>query len=434
MFRSHSKSPGWFMAAVALAVAVALQFASPLPAYAQKKDKKKAVVDDKAPRKTFLDTLDYSKIVWPNPPAITRVRYLNYFSGEKYKGDQKQEKKSTWMDRLAGVTVGNTNPAEKLRFQLIMPYGMAVDSKNRLYIADRKVSAIFIVNTDTWEFEMIKNGINARFGTIIGVAIDDADRLFVSDSTNRRVLVFGPDHKVESSISQGLADPGGLAIDNENRFLYVADAGLDQVLVYDADPPYKLLRRIGTGGKNHTLTTPGDFAVPTNLAVDGDGNLYVADTLNDRVEIFDPDGNFIRTFGKAGDGPGYFARPKGIAVDSDGHVWVADGVQDRVQVFTAEGQLLMYMGEHGLLPGQFNTVAGLTIDKNNRVFTSEQYPGRVQMFQYTTDEEARAEKARREAEEQQKKPAGKTANTTAPGAEPGAGKTPEAVSPVPKKP
>jgi sugar lactone lactonase YvrE len=280
---------------------------------------------------------------------------------------------------------------------------MAVDSKNRLYIADRKVSAIFILNTETGQFDMIKNGVHARFGAVIGLALDDADRLFVSDSVARRVMVFNAEHKPEASITEGLASPGGLAIDNENRFLYVADSDNDQVMVYDADPPYKLLRRIGTGGKKHTLTDPGNLAMPSNVAVDGDGNLYVTDTLNNRVQIFDADGNFLRTFGKAGDGPGYFARPKGIAVDADGHIWVADAVQNRVQVFDQDGRLLMWIGGTGIYPGQFRTLAGLAIDKNNRVFTSEQYPGRVQFFRYVTEEEVKVEVARREAEEKQKK-------------------------------
>jgi DNA-binding beta-propeller fold protein YncE len=215
--------------------------------------------------------------------------------------------------------------------------------------------------------------------------------------------------------------PAGLAVDNENRFLYVADSELDQVLVYDADPPYKLQRTIGKASGKHDLTSPGDFARPTNVAVDKDGNVYVTDTFNDRVEIFDADGNFIRTFGKAGDGPGYFARPKGIAIDADGHIWVADAVQDRVQVFTPEGELLIYMGGHGLLPGQFSTLAGLTIDKNNRVLTSEQYPGRVQIFRYFTDTEALAEKDRRDAAEKEKKtggPAAKQSATANPAATP----------------
>ncbi len=122
---------------------------------------------------------------------------------------------------------------------------------------------------------------------------------------------------------------------------------------FDADT-FKLLRKIGVAGKKHTLTDPGTFSLPTNVAVDKDGNVYVTDTLNNRVQIFDADGKFISMFGKNGDGPGYLARPKGIAVDGDGHIWVMDAVQQRVQVFNREGQLLIYFGEPGQWPGQFS--------------------------------------------------------------------------------
>jgi sugar lactone lactonase YvrE len=193
-----------------------------------------------------------------------------------------------------------------------------------------------------------------------------------------------------------------MAIDKENRLLYVSDVELDQVLVYDADS-FKLLRRIGTTGHSHELTTPGDFAKPTAVAVDKDGNLYVCDTLNNRIEIFDADGKFISTFGKAGDGPGYFARPKGVAIDSDDHIWVADGQTDRVQVFNQEQRLLITFGGHGLLPGQFQGLVSIIADKNNRVFTSEMYPGRVQQFRYVTD--AEAEQLKKDKEEQRMKKA-----------------------------
>jgi hypothetical protein len=189
----------------------------------------------------------------------------------------------------------------------------------------------------------------------------------------------------------------------QNRFLYVVDTQQDQVMVFDADS-LKLLRKIGTGGKNHWLTTPGDFGAPSNVALDKEGNVYVTDTMNNRVEIFDPDGNFSSLFGQHGDGPGYLARPKGIAVDCDGHIWVADSYQDRVQVFNREGQLLTYFGGHGHYPGQFEALIGIAIDKKNRVFTTEQYPGRMQMFRYVTDAEAAAEKSRREAEQERTTP------------------------------
>ena len=359
------------------------------PAFA--KDKKKKA--DAAPKPT--GPIDYSNIVWPNPPAIARIRYLNWFAAQRL--DQvnpaAQAKKARWMDRLAG---SQPVSERKLFFQLAEPYGMAADSKGRLYVADQKVGAIFIFNTETKEVEMIKNRVHAHFVRIIGLAMDDNDRLFVSDPGLRHVLVFNKEHKAEESISEGMVEPGGLAIDRQNRLLYVSDVELDQVLVYDADT-FKLLRKIGTTGHKHELTTPGDFAKPSGLAVDQEGNLYVADTLNDRIEVFDADGQFISTYGKNGDGPGYFGRPKGIAIDSDGHIWVADGMQDRVQVFNREWQLLISFGGHGLLPGQFQGLVSIAADQNNRIFTSEIYPGRVQAFRYVTDAEAAAEKQRREA-------------------------------------
>jgi sugar lactone lactonase YvrE len=188
------------------------------------------------------------------------------------------------------------------------------------------------------------------------------------------------------------------------------------VLVYDADS-LKLKRKIGTTGHNHELTSPGDLAKPSGLAVDQEGNLYVCDTLNNRIEVFDADGKFIRAFGKAGDGPGYFARPKGVAIDGDGHIWVADGMQDRVQVFNQEERLLITFGGHGLLPGQFQGIVNIAIDKNNRVFTSEIYPGRVQEFRYVDD--AEAAKLAKEKEVKRDKRQGATQNEVTPIAPPG---------------
>lgn len=372
---------------LAALVLACLTLFAPLSAVAGKK--KKAGAPKVAP------VIDYSNIVWPNPPAIARIRYQSFYAAQKLSQvDTAPNSKQKWMDRLAGTQP--VSDSGKVLFQLAEPYGMAVDSRGSLYVADQKVGAIFIFNTETREVELIRNKTHAHFVRIIGLALDDNDRLFVSDPGLRHILVFNSAHKAEDVITDGLVSPGAMAIDRENRQLYVSDIELDQVLVYDADS-LKLIRKIGTTGHNHELTTPGDFAKPTGLAVDSDGNLYVADTLNNRIEVFDADGKFISTFGKAGDGPGYFARPKGVAIDSDDHVWVADGMQDRVQVFNKEAQLLIAFGGHGLLPGQFQGLVGIATDKNNRVFTSEIFPGRVQQFRYVTDSEA--DQLRKEREE-----------------------------------
>jgi DNA-binding beta-propeller fold protein YncE len=400
------RSPrGWFV----LFVMLGLALLAPLSALADKKKKTPA----EEPKKVAAP--DYSNIVWPNPPAVARIKFQAFYSAEKLEQVTavNSTKKAKWMDRLAGTQA--TGEGTKVLFQLAEPYGIAVDSKGKLYVADQKVGAIFIFNTETRDVELIKNRVAAHFAHIIGLAMDDGDRLFVSDPILRHVLVFNAAHKAEDVITEGMVSPGALAIDRENRLLYVSDVELDQVLVYDADT-LKLKRKIGTSGHKHELTTPGDFAKPSGLAVDSEGNLYVCDTLNDRIEIFDADGKFISAFGKNGDGPGYFARPKGIAIDSDDHIWVADGMQDRVQVFNQQMQLLITFGGHGLLPGQFQALVGIAIDKNNRVFTSEIYPGRVQQFLYVDDEQAA--KLQKEREEQRLNKAGASEKETTPVAAP----------------
>ena len=375
----------------------------PMIAFAGQKKKTAPAPEVKAGDRRIIGHFDISKIVWPGPPAIARIRFMDIYTGEKIDPDlfnkKKEKKKEKWMDRLAGTKpVADQIDYSKLPFQLIRTYGVAVDSKGNIYAGDQAVGAIFIFNPETKGVELIRNRKDANFGLINGLAIDDSDRLFVTDMKLREVLVFNAQHKQEGAFGADvLANPGGVAIDNENRFLYVVDTGNDVVDVFDADT-FKLLRKIGTPGKKHTLTDPGTFSLPSNVAVDSDGNVYVVDSFNARVEIFDADGNFISMFGKFSDAPGHFERPKGIAIDNDGHIWVVDAAQDRAKVFDREGNLLIYFGEHGEFPGQFQGIYAIAIDnKTNRVITSETYPGRVQVFRYVTD--AEFEKATKEREQ-----------------------------------
>src|SRR5271166_4059406 len=402
MFHARSMSFRSHIPAVVLLVALALTLVSPVALHGGNKKKQAAATDQKPAEKK--PQIDLTKLVWPQPPEIPRVRYTSYFAGMKidYAAEAGKKAKQTWMDRLAGSQpVSDRVTNKNFPFQLLGPYGMSVDSKGRLYVADQKVGAIFIFNTETKDTELIRNGYEGHFGLINSVAVDDDGRIFVSDGKQGKVLVFNAKHQVENQIKE-LVDPVGLAIDKENRLLYVVDTQQDQVLVYDADS-LKLLRKIGTGGRKHTLTTPGDFALPTDVAVDKDGNIYVTDTLNWRVEIFDGDGKFISQFGKHCDAIGCFKRPKGIAVDSDGHIWVVDTGMGLVQAYNRDGDLLGYVGGPGRNLGQFNDPMGIAFDQNNRMFVSEQYPwGRVQEFRYITDAEAKQLKKEKAASHQAK--------------------------------
>ena len=116
-----------------------------------------------------LSKIDISKLVWPQPPSIPRVRYTAYYAGMKIDrtpAASKPKPKQAWMDRLAGAQPQDEkfNP-KNFPFQLLGPYGMAVDSKGRLYVADQRVGAVFVFNTETRDVVLIRNGLRGTLWT-----------------------------------------------------------------------------------------------------------------------------------------------------------------------------------------------------------------------------------------------------------------------------
>lgn len=360
-----------------------------------------------AGKSTLVDhsKMDTSKLVWPQPPDIARVRYVREIQKELKPTDTAsgapappEKKKQSWMDRMAGTETTDTGAKKVLHDHWLgKPYGIGVDSKERVYVADTYVSAVFIFDLEEKTTQLLRNGIEAHWDTITGLTVDDADRVFVVDSGKHRVAVFSKDLKLESYFGDSqLKTPTGVAVDAENRLVYVVDTEKQEVEVFDADT-FKYLRAIGRPMKDLGDDAPGAMAKPTNVAVDANALVYVADTLNNRIQVFDADGNFVRMWGKAGDVPGYFARPKGLSIDSDGHIWVADSFLNYVQIFDQEGHLVGYVGSGGTYPGQFSVPVDVYVSqKTNRVFVTDQFPGRMQVFRYVTDAEAKVMKEEKE--------------------------------------
>jgi len=366
------------------------------------KKKKKGQPGVSAPKVEKIDhsQIDTNKLVWPLPPDIPRIKFSQELYGEikaAPEGPVAPKKKQSWMDRVAGVQTTDSGAIKReVTHRFAKPYGMGMDSQGRLYVADTFVAAVFIFDLEKKQTKLLRHGVDGKLGMIIGLTVDDADRLFVVDAEAHRVAVFNKDGKLETYFgADQLTHPGGCAIDEPNRLFYVADTGKDQVVVFDADT-FKFLRVIGGSAKKPGDDDPGTLSKPSNVAVDKDGLIYVSDTMNNRIEVFDAEGNFVSLFGKHGDSPGFFARPKGIAIDADGHIWVADASQNNVQIWDKEGHLVAFFGIGGELPGQFSVPSGVFIDKKNRIYVAEQFKARVQIFQYVTDQEAKALKEEKE--------------------------------------
>jgi sugar lactone lactonase YvrE len=125
----------------------------------------------------------------------------------------------------------------------------------------------------------------------------------------------------------------------------------------------------------------GQFKQPyLGIATDSKGNVWVTDTENNRVEEFNPKGEYLSQFGKEGTGNGEFNSPKGLAIDSSDNIWVVDSGNNRVQKFNPKGEYLLKFGEKGSGNGQFSSPSGIAFDFSDRPFIVDTGNNRVEKF------------------------------------------------------
>ena len=129
------------------------------------------------------------------------------------------------------------------------------------------------------------------------------------------------------------------------------------------------------------IAKPGMFLSPQHLAVDSDNNVYVTDLGNARVQKFDDQGNYIRSWGLKGFGPGEFSAPSGIAV-ANGYVFVVDNTLDTVQKFDSFGNFVMQWGGFGLDDGKFRMPTGIAISDDEFVYVIDTGNNRIQKFTF----------------------------------------------------
>ncbi len=208
-------------------------------------------------------------------------------------------------------------------------------------------------------------------------AFDADDHLFMADLTDR-IQVFDRDGKFIRSWSTpdfNVDGPSGLTVDRLGRLL-VADTHFYRVLVYDREG--KILLQLGDGVQG---STPGRFGYPTDVVIDKAGNFYVSEYgENDRIQVFSPEGKWLRQWGGHGYEPGEFLRPRAMAIDDDDHIYVADSTNNRIQVFDTQGKLLRHWGEKGDGPGQLYYPFDIAIGPDNSLYVCEYGNSRVQKF------------------------------------------------------
>lgn len=312
-----------------------------------------------------------ARLVWPPPPLTTRIEFVRTIVSEEDLG-----RDTTFTQQLLNF-LGGEKPTPN---RIVEPMGLAVsDDGQRLYVSDFARLAIFVFDFAQKTFTKI--GEEERLARPIGVALDAQEQLYVVEQEKKGVSVFNRQGKrVQFITHPSIERPTGIALDRERGKIYLADTAHTKSTEHSVKSfsmNGELLGTVG-GGKGEG---PGQFLFPTYLTVDGKGNLYVTDTLNSRVQVFDPDGKYVKSFGQRGSAWGMFDKPKGVALDGFGNVYVVDSGWSNVQIFNQKGQVLLFFGGRGPIPGMLKNPTAIVIDKKNRIYVADYLNHRVEVYQ-----------------------------------------------------
>lgn len=304
------------------------------------------------------------------------------------------------------------------------PVDVAVDAQNRIHVLDAGRNRVRIF--DQRGEQVVVFGAAGRgtdgFDEPLGLAIDDRGNIFIADTGNAKIKKFDAQGKLLGAFgSEGIGPgqfrrPSGIKVDREGRaFIVDRTKGTLQIIKIEvggakplapASPPPSVVlaeemaaevaalalgkrlwalagdevaelnagepKRFGSRGSE-----PGQIRNARGIALDATGNIWVADTGNDRVQKFSVDGSLLQVIGRPGSGEGELSSPAAVAVTPKGNVVVADTGNRRVQVFSPKGVFLGAFRASGRKDGQFKEPVAVAVDSSENMYIADRGAGRI---------------------------------------------------------
>ena len=244
--------------------------------------------------------------------------------------------------------------------------------KNKMYLTCQGIPYLIEIDMSDNSFSKHHDKKNP-FGFPLCLCLGNDDTIFITDGETRTVYKFR-NGEVKPFITDGLSRPTGISANVEKERLYIVDTGDHDLKIFDFDG--KLIKTV-----SDDLTTDDKFHFPTHVSTTVDNDILVNDALNYKIKRFDSDGHLLSSFGEEGDGPGTFSRPKGVASDSEGNIYVVDNLFDNLQIFDSTGRFLLVIGSVGSQVGQFYSPSGLAIT-NDTVYIADTYNDRIQILRF----------------------------------------------------
>ena len=244
---------------------------------------------------------------------------------------------------------------------LQLPWGMAVNQRGKIIVAERDLHCISIFSPSGERLQSFgsQGSGPGQFNCSKGVAVDDDGNILVADSRNHRIQKFTSNNKHITSMGCHGSNhlqfiiPISVAISPITKKIAISEWNNCRIQILNPDLTFH--SSVGSKGSGN-----GQFNGPHDTAFDSAGNMYVSDANNHRIQVFNPEGQFLRQFGNGGKGDGALYFLTGISIASDDTVYVAEGDNHCVSVFTCEGKFLASFGSRGSGLGQFKSPYRIT--------------------------------------------------------------------------
>jgi streptogramin lyase len=273
----------------------------------------------------------------------------------------------------SGTYLEKFGASGKEKGQLSTPYAMTVDSKGDVWIADTGNDRVdefnekreFLqafgwgVSNGEEKLEVCTSSCKAgtagagagQFKEPKGIAVSANGAVYVADGANNRLEEFKEKGEFVAAF--------GFEVSNEKDEYEICTSGC----------------KAGVAGSGN-----GQFNAPGGVAIASNGNVWVADDSNNRVEEFNEKDEYLSKFGVVGSGNGQFKEPKGVAIAANGNILVADSVNDRVQELTPSGTFVTTFGAKGTGNGQFEEPWGIGLTTSGDLYVADVRNNRVQVW------------------------------------------------------